>query len=567
MKLHEIKYIAYCRKSSEDKHRQIASIEDQQGAVRKIVDSENLNLVRELSEERSAKDPGRPVFNEMLDRIEKGEANGIVCWAINRLYRNPVDEGRLRWMLQKGIIKVIKTPSREFYPEDAGLLMGVEGGQATDYVIRLSKDVKRGLGGRVAKGWRPGLPPLGYLNTGLKGEKVLMPDPLRYETVRKIWDLFLTGVYSVSKIQEIATNEWGLRTAEHKRLGGKPVSMAQMYRILSNEFYYGYFYWNDYEKGEKYLFKGEHQPMVTEQEFQRAQVLLGKKGKPQPKTKEFAFTGLMKCGECDSAITAEEKNQIICTSCKHKFGYEGKTECSKCHTDISKMQNPTVLHYIYYRCTKKKNKNCSQKYVRLEEIEEQFNQELLKLKLDEDYLKIALDYLHDKDNHSINIEAGERALLQKAYDDCQTRLNKLQQDFNSPQNIHNEIYTLEEFRDIKKILMSERGNLLSKLDSERSTLDETFELTERTFNFCTYALYHFNTPDLKKKRAIFSTIGSNLILKDKKLIIERLHPFILIENEIIAQKRLKERLELKKSLTTKEKSAILDASSLTLRRR
>ena len=87
----------------------------------------------------SAKDPGRPVFNEMLDRIERGEADGIIVWDIDRLYRNPVDEGRLRWMLQKRVIRAIRTPSRQFYPEDAGLLMGVEGGRVMDYVIRLQK--------------------------------------------------------------------------------------------------------------------------------------------------------------------------------------------------------------------------------------------------------------------------------------------------------------------------------------------------------------------------------------------------------------------------------------------
>jgi DNA invertase Pin-like site-specific DNA recombinase len=165
MKQTELKFFAYCRKSSiEDSGRQVASIGDQKDALAKMIEAEKLNIVREpFSEEMSAKNPGRPIFNEMLDQIEQGKANAIACWAVNRLYRNPVDEGRLRWMLQKGIIKVIKTPSREFYPDDAGLLMGVEGCQATDYVIRLSKDVKRGLNGRVAKGWRPSLAPIGYL--------------------------------------------------------------------------------------------------------------------------------------------------------------------------------------------------------------------------------------------------------------------------------------------------------------------------------------------------------------------------------------------------------------------
>lgn len=57
---------------------------------------------------------------------------------------------------------------------------------------------------------------------------------------------------------------------------------------------------------------------------------------------------------------------------------------------------------------------------------------------------------------------------------------------------------------------------------------------------------------LKKKRAIFATIGSNIILKDKKLTIERLHPFMLIENEVAAQQKLALALEHEKTLENQE---------------
>jgi site-specific DNA recombinase len=268
----ELKFFAYTRKSSEDSQRQVASIGDQKDALTRIITNENLNLVREpFSEEKSAKNPGRVEFNKMLDFIEQGEANAIVCWAINRLYRNPVDEGRLRWMLQKGVIKMIKTPSREFYPDDAGLLMGVEGGQATDYVIRLSKDVKRGLNSRRDKGWRPNLAPIGYLNEGVKGEKIITVDEKKFELIRKMWDLLLTGTYSVTSILDTANNKWGLRTTIHRQIGGKPVSHAQIYKMFKDPFYYGYFNWLNSETGEVELIKGSHPAMITEKDYWRAQ--------------------------------------------------------------------------------------------------------------------------------------------------------------------------------------------------------------------------------------------------------------------------------------------------------
>jgi hypothetical protein len=98
--------------------------------------------------------------------------------------------------------------------------------------------------------------------------------------------------------------------------------------ILGNDtYYYGYFPWKDHETGEEIMVKGLHEPMITEDEYWRAQMLLGKKGKARPKVREFAYTGLMKCGECHSGITAEEKLQIICSGCKHKFSYINKQQC------------------------------------------------------------------------------------------------------------------------------------------------------------------------------------------------------------------------------------------------
>lgn len=567
IKTNDIKFFTYSRKSSEDSQRQVASIGDQTNALKQIADREGLLVTKPFTEERSAKDPGRPIFNKMIEAIERGEANALLCWDIDRLSRNPIDNGRLQWMLQKGVIKVIKTPSRSYYPEDAGLLMSIEGGRATDYVLRLSKNVKRGLNGRVAKGWRPSLGPIGYKNQGDKGEKVILPDEKTFEIVRNMWDLLLTSTHSVNSILDTANNKWGLRTTVRRRLGGKPLSHAQIYKMFKDSFYYGYFEWKSDEDGEKELIKGNHQPMITEKEYWRAQVLLGRKGKPQPKTRQFYATGLIKCGECSGTVTAEEKHQLICTGCKHKFAYESKVTCPKCDLDISKMSNPTILHYTYFHCTKRPCKTCSQGSIRLEDLEDQFNEELSKIKLDEVYLQIAIDYLNEKESGSFGEEKRIRDSLQSAYDNIQTRIANLQREYNSPQNIGHELYTPEEYIQQKKNLLKDRANIEKELHEVKTKFDQSIQATEHTFNFCTFAFYHFNTDDIQKKRDIFSTIGSNLTLKDKKLSIERLHPYILIENELKSHRVLFDSLEPTKKGYSKRKQESFEASCLSLRRR
>jgi site-specific DNA recombinase len=82
------KYFLYVRKSSEDEDRQILSIDAQVAELSDIARRHGMMIVATFTESRSAKEPGRPVFNDMLRRIEQGEANAILTWKLDRLARN-----------------------------------------------------------------------------------------------------------------------------------------------------------------------------------------------------------------------------------------------------------------------------------------------------------------------------------------------------------------------------------------------------------------------------------------------------------------------------------------------
>lgn len=146
------KYFIYARKSSDREDRQVQSIDDQRGVLLDIAAKRNLHVEKIFEESASAKDPGRPIFNQMLKRIEKGEANGILCWKLNRLTRNLADAGRIGQALQDEIIKHIVTVDREFHPADNVLVMQFEFGEATQYIRNLRTDVKRGMLRRLKDG-------------------------------------------------------------------------------------------------------------------------------------------------------------------------------------------------------------------------------------------------------------------------------------------------------------------------------------------------------------------------------------------------------------------------------
>ena len=159
-----LRYIIYCRKSSEAEDKQVQSIESQLNELKRLAERLNLSVIDVFTESKSAKSPGRPIFNNILKKITQGKADGVICWKLDRLARNPIDGGLIIWMLQKGIIKHIQSFDRGYYPEDNVLLMNIEFGMANQYVLDLSVNVKRGMRQKVSEGWLPHRPPLGYLN-------------------------------------------------------------------------------------------------------------------------------------------------------------------------------------------------------------------------------------------------------------------------------------------------------------------------------------------------------------------------------------------------------------------
>ncbi len=257
MSTEKITYFLYPRKSSESEDRQVQSIEDQVNRLKELAQTLHLEIKEILPEAKSAKKPyNRPVFTEMLERIEKGEANGILCWQINRLSRNPIDSGKLSWMLQQGILKSIQTIDRQYLPDDNVLLFNVESGMANQFIIDLRKNSKRGMEGKADRGWLPSRAPLGYIND--KIEHTIVEDPERFDLVRKMWEMMLTGNFTPPQIRDIANDEWGFRTLKSKRVGGVPIANSVIYKMFSNLFYTGMFSWS----GRVYQ-SGNHKPMIT----------------------------------------------------------------------------------------------------------------------------------------------------------------------------------------------------------------------------------------------------------------------------------------------------------------
>ena len=524
-------FFVYSRKSSEAEDRQVLSIASQIEELKKLSLNLGLPIQEILTEAKSAKAPGRPVFNQMMQRIYRGEAEGIFCWKLDRLARNPVDGGSIIWAIKQHGIKIV-TPTQTYsHGDDNTILMYIEFGMAQKYIDDLSRNVKRGLRMKAEQGWQPGVAPLGYLNQGerAKGLGWLVPDPERFSLLRKMWDLVLEG-RSVSEVITIGDQEWGFRTRPNKREAGKPLAKSSLYKILTNPFYYGEF---EYPHGSGIWYKGSHQPMVTREEYRQVQKILGRPDRPRRKTHTFAFTGLIHCGECGAMVTAEEKWK------RHKNG--------------------NVHHYIYYHCTKRINP-CSQRSIEEKDLESQVDACLSRIQIPESFKDWAVKCLREEEKRERDNQSSIYGSLRKTYNDTEKALSELVR-MRYLGMIDNAEYERE-----RAGLKLELANLEERLNGGQERTDSSLESSEKVFTFACHARERFLGGDAQTKKEILATLGSNLQLKDKNLKIEAKKPFLIIEEGLKRLPAKFPRFEPPKFVATQRENALSGASVRTLRR-
>ena len=324
------KFFLYARKSTDEPDRQILTIEAQIQELKEFAERERLEIIDTFIESRTAKEPGRPIFNQMLSLIEKGKANGVVAWHPDRLARNSVDGGRIIYLIDIAKVVALKFPTFWFEPTPQGkFMLSIAFGQSKYYVDNLSENVKRGLRQKVRRGEQSGQAPTGYLND--KANRVIVPDPARFKLAREIFELYATGSHSLKEVQDICSAR-GLLSRK-----GNVLTISNLQMILRNPFYYGAFKFN----GEVY--QGKHKPAITKKLFDQCQSVMAREAHPTKRGEQkHILRGVMKCGSCGCGITSEVQKG-----------------------------------HVYYRCTKKKGA-CTEPYVREESLASQITEYLQK---------------------------------------------------------------------------------------------------------------------------------------------------------------------------------------------
>jgi DNA invertase Pin-like site-specific DNA recombinase len=417
------RYIAYCRKSRDEADKQVLSIEAQIAELKEFAKREHLEIVEFVEEAKTAKVPGREKFAELIKKIERGYANGILAWHPDRLARNSMDGGKIVYLLDIGKLIDLKFPTFWFDNTPQGkFMLSIAFGQSKYYVDNLSENVKRGLRQKLRNGVWPAKAPYGYLNNPkTRGIEV---DPEKSKAIKRAFEMFAQGCHTFTDIAKYL-HKFGLR-----RKNGKPLHINEIRQIISNKFYIGIMFYN------REYHDGTHKCFISKELFQKAQEEIQRRSKHFKKSYRFPFLGLARCSECGAAITAEQ------------------------HIKFYKTTNRRVT-YVYYRCTKKLGP-CSQVPITSFEMENQLRKVVSDVVLPQSWADRWLKFLerdelserrssettiHNLKNEIQEIDRKQNTLLDSYLDsivDPETYKTKKNELFETKLKLEEEITKVEE---------------------------------------------------------------------------------------------------------------------------
>lgn len=332
---------------------------------------------------------------------------------------------------------------------------------------------------KAEMGWYPAPAPLGYKNTPSrkKGFKIIIKDKNKFLLVRKMFDKILAGKQACLVYKEISDN-WKLSVRP-----GCILAQSSFYRILNSPFYYGEYEWPS-KSG--IWHQGKHQPMITKEEFDLVQKMLGRRGKPIARKHVFDLTGLMSCKKCGCAITASQKIKFY------------------------KRTNRTAT-YTYYHCTHKNREiPCDSKPLKETELLNQINTLLLTVKPDEEFIKWAKRWLAVLHGHEASTQENILKSQHEALQRVENKLNRLL-DMRLSDQLDDLTYQAK-----KKNLETEKRDLNRQLKDTGGTLNNWRVKIENALDFAYACQKKFTYGTRDDKQEVLFRIGENLSLNTNK---------------------------------------------------
>lgn len=307
----QTKSLIYARVSSKEQEDTGYSLDAQEKLLQEYATKNDLRVIKvfRVSESASGKQI-RKTFNEMLQYTIKHRIPIVLCEKIDRLTRNLKDAASVIDWINGDTERQVHFVKESFIVNKntrahENLVWNMKVVIARFYTNNLSEEVRKGQKEKIAQGWLPAKPPLGYKTIGEKGHKIHVVDETTAPLVKKMFELYATGNYSLNALAQVMYKE-GLRNSSKK------FGKSRIHESLSDPFFYGKIRWN----GEVYA--GQHEPLISKELFDTVQQKITRSNdNPQYKKHLPVFKAKIKCEECGGVIAWETQKGHWYGHCNH----------------------------------------------------------------------------------------------------------------------------------------------------------------------------------------------------------------------------------------------------------
>ncbi|MDI6600227.1 MAG: recombinase family protein [Thermoanaerobacteraceae bacterium] len=319
----------YTRVSTEEQ-AQGFSLEAQADDIKKYCELHKIHIAGEYCDAgiTGTSIDKRESFKQMLRDIKthKDNIDAVIIWKLSRISRNMMDLVDIVRYFEEHNIVIISITDRI----DTSGVMGkfffyLVGAFAEMERENIVLQAKNGMKKRAEEGkWNGGSPPLGY---DYYNDRELVVNEKEAKTVRLIFDLYSNKGWGYSRIcQFLNRNLDQYATKNHKSW-----SYATVKQVLDNPTYAGYIRWGKQQNWSKerrkgttkeyVLVKGKHEPIISEELWQRTQELRqGKKAPEKLKNMHYLLSGLAKCPQYGASMISQ-RTQRTRKSDGAKFWY------------------------------------------------------------------------------------------------------------------------------------------------------------------------------------------------------------------------------------------------------
>ena len=522
-----MKALMYARVSSKEQEETGYSLPSQEKLLLDYAQKHGFEVVKQFAISESASgQKQREVFTAMLGYASKHKIDLIICEKVDRLTRNLKDAVSVNeWIAQDPnrqihFVKENCVLSKDSKSNDK-FIWNIKVSVAQYYIDNLSEETRKGLKEKVSQGWLPHQPRIGYKSADLDGRKIQVIDEEKAPYIRKAFELFATGEYSLKRLSDHLYAD-GLRGNR-----GKQVHKSKISDILTDPIYLGKFRW----KGEVY--QGKQEPFISQELFDRAESVL--RGRKAPKFRKhfYTFKGLLRCTDCGYVVVWERHKGTLYGHC----------------------------NYTYGRCNRKK-------WMREQDLEKQAVERLAGLQVKSPRLA---EWIHKalKESHKDLIEyhTTTQDELKKAYDRVQNRLDSLYDD-KLDGRITGEFYERK-----FKLYTEEKELVLANMEKQSHASNKYYELGSTIFELSQKATQIFEKATMEQKRRLLNIVFSKMQLDGNAhtLIAEYSLPFKILSGAVIetnssslAQNTQSEEqiIELANFGSTNGKDAVISASRL-----